>query len=59
LYSLNPMVGAIDGFRWAVIGGDAGVHWPSFLLSCVLIALLLTSGIAYFRRTEKTFADVI
>jgi lipopolysaccharide transport system permease protein len=59
LYSLNPIVGVIDGFRWAIIGGDSTIHWPSFCLSLVLSILLLALGIGYFRKTEKTFADVI
>jgi lipopolysaccharide transport system permease protein len=59
LYSLNPMVGVIDGFRWAIIGGEAELYLPGFLMSIALVALLLTSGIWYFRRTERTFADVI
>jgi len=59
LYSLNPMVGVIDGFRWAIIGGEDELYVPGFLMSIGLVALLLASGIWYFRRTERTFADVI
>ncbi len=59
LYSLNPMVGVIDGFRWAIIGGDVTLYWPGFLLSSLLVAVLLVTGILYFRRMERTFADVI
>lgn len=59
LYSLNPMVGVIDGFRWAILGGNSQLYWPGFLLSIVLTLILLTTGIMYFRKTEKTFADVI
>jgi lipopolysaccharide transport system permease protein len=59
VYSLNPMVSVIDGFRWAIIGGHSELYLPGFLLSCAVIALLLVTGIAHFRRTEKTFADVI
>lgn len=59
LYSLNPMVGVIDGFRWAIIGGDVRIFWPGFLLSLALVVVSLISGIWYFRKTEKTFADVI
>lgn len=59
LYSLNPMVGVIDGFRWAILGGGYQMYWPGFLLSLVLVAFLLAGGIYYFRKTEKTFADVI
>lgn len=59
LYSLNPMVGVIDGFRWSLLGEQATLYLPGFALSMILVALLLSSGIAYFRRTERTFADVI
>lgn len=59
VYSINPMVGVIDGFRWAILGGKAALYLPGFMLSIGLVALLLTSGIWYFRKTERTFADVI
>jgi len=59
LYSINPMVGVIDGFRWAILGGDTQLYWPGFLLSLALVLVILVSGIIYFRKTEKTFADVI
>ncbi len=59
LYSLNPMVGVIDGFRWAILGGDAKLYWPGFTLSMGVVVLLLASGIWYFRKMERTFADVI
>lgn len=59
LYSLNPMVGIIDGFRWAILGGKTALYWPGFMLSCLLIVLLLISGIYYFRKTERSFADLI
>ncbi|MBD2493022.1 ABC transporter permease [Nostoc sp. FACHB-280] len=59
LYSLNPMVGVIDGFRWAILGGDSKIYWPGFSLSLILVGLLLLSGIWYFRKVERTFADVI
>jgi len=59
LYSLNPMVGVIDGFRWAIIGGETMLYWPGFLLSVSLVVILLVTGIRYFRKTEKTFADII
>lgn len=57
LYSMNPMVGVIDGFRWSIIGGE--LYMPGLLLSIGLVAVLLASGIWYFRKTERTFADVI
>ncbi|MFB2773269.1 ABC transporter permease [Pelatocladus sp. BLCC-F211] len=59
LYSLNPMVGVIDGFRWAILGGESQIYLPGFTLSVGLVALLLVSGIWYFRKMERTFADVI
>jgi len=59
LYSINPMVGVIDGFRWAILGGNPQLYWPGFLLSLFLVLVMLVTGIVYFRKTEKTFADVI
>jgi lipopolysaccharide transport system permease protein len=59
LYSLNPMVGVIDGFRWAILGGKSTISWSGFTLSMAFVAFLLASGIWYFRKTERTFADVI
>ncbi|WP_392479082.1 ABC transporter permease [Nostoc sp. C110] len=59
LYYLNPMVGVIDGFRWAILGGESKLYWAGFTLSLVLVALLVVSGIWYFRKMERTFADVI
>lgn len=59
LYSINPMVGVIDGFRWAILGGPVAIYWPGFVLSMLLVAAFLVIGIVYFRRTEKSFADVI
>jgi lipopolysaccharide transport system permease protein len=58
-YSLNPIVGVIDGFRWCVIGGESALYLPGFLLSLGVVALLLWIGVAYFRRTERSFADLI
>lgn len=59
IYSLNPMVGVIDGFRWAIIGGNSNLYLPGFTLSLGLVALLFVSGVWYFRKVERTFADVI
>lgn len=59
LYSLNPMVGVIDGFRWAILGGHSKLYWPGLVLSLFLVLAILATGIIYFRKTEKTFADVI
>ncbi|MBD2254572.1 ABC transporter permease [Nostoc parmelioides] len=59
IYSLNPIVGVIDGFRWAILGGESNLYLPGFLLSLGLVFLLFISGIWYFRKMERTFADVI
>ncbi len=59
LYSLNPMVGVIDGFRWAILGGGAQLYLPGFLLSTALVLAILYGGIRYFRKTERIFADII
>ncbi|MGC8534733.1 MAG: ABC transporter permease [Rhizomicrobium sp.] len=59
LYSLNPVVGVIDGFRWCILGQKSAIYLPGFILSLVLVAFFLWLGLHYFRRTEKTFADVI
>jgi lipopolysaccharide transport system permease protein len=58
LYSLNPMVGVIEGFRWAVFGQG---H-PNFMalgMSAIIIVILMAGGLVFFRRMERTFADVI
>jgi lipopolysaccharide transport system permease protein len=59
LYSLNPMVGVIDGFRWSILGGESKLYLPGFALSVLLVLLMLIAGIIYFRKMERTFADVI
>lgn len=59
IYSLNPMVGVIDGFRWAILRGESQLYLPGFLLSLGLVIFLLGSGTWYFRKMERTFADVI
>jgi len=59
LYSLNPMVGVIDGFRWAVIGDAMKINIPAFTVSLAITALIFITGVMYFRKTEKKFADVI
>lgn len=58
-YSLNPMVGVIDGFRWCVLGGAFEPYWPGVGASLAVVAVLTVTGVVYFRGTEKTFADVI
>ena len=59
LYSLNPIVGVIDGFRWAILGGESHIYMPGFLLSLGLVVSILVTGIQFFRKTERTFADII
>jgi len=59
LYALNPMVGIIDGFRWCLLASSRNIYWPSIAIAVIEIILLLASGIWYFRKTERTFADVI
>lgn len=59
LYSLNPMVGVVDGFRWAILGGRATIYMPGFILSLGIVLVFLIVGVWYFRKTERTFADVI
>ena len=58
-YSLNPMVGVIDGFRWSILGGQQALYLPGLAASIASVGLLLISGIWYFRNTERTFADII
>lgn len=59
IYSLNPMVGVIDGFRWCILGGNASIYMPGFIVSIVITIIFLFLGVWYFRRMEKSFADVI
>jgi lipopolysaccharide transport system permease protein len=59
LYSMNPMVGVIDGFRWCILGGEAQLYLPGFAASVLVAAFFLWFGIHRFRRTEKSFADLI
>jgi lipopolysaccharide transport system permease protein len=59
IYSLNPIVGVIDGFRWAILGGESTLYMPGFLISLILVLFIFFTGILYFRKMEKTFADVI
>ena len=58
LYSMNPMVGVIDGFRYSILG-EQNLYWPGFYFSVVGVALIIVTGICYFRHTERTFADII
>jgi lipopolysaccharide transport system permease protein len=59
LSSLNPMVGVIDGFRWSLLRGESPFQLSSLAISALITAILCVTGIWYFRRTEKMFADVI
>jgi lipopolysaccharide transport system permease protein len=59
VYSLNPIVGVIDGFRWAALGSNSAMYWPGFWMSCLTVGFLMVTGLRYFRKTERAFADVI
>ncbi len=59
LYSLNPMVGVIDGFRWCILGGESTLYLPGLALAVVLTGLFVWLGISSFRGTEKSFADLL
>jgi lipopolysaccharide transport system permease protein len=59
LYSLNPMVGIIDGFRWCLLGARNHINLAALLISIIEVAVILVSGVLYFRKTERTFADLI
>jgi len=59
IYSLNPMVGVIDGFRWCILGSSSPIYWPGFILSLFIVAFFIWLGLSRFRRMEKTFADLI
>jgi lipopolysaccharide transport system permease protein len=59
LYSLNPMVGVIDGFRWSILGTESKLYLPSLFLSLGIVLILLVTGIIHFRKVERTFADIM
>lgn len=59
LYSANPAVGVIDGFRWCLLGGEAHLYLPGFLVSLAVVAAFLWLGVGYFRATERSFADLL
>jgi lipopolysaccharide transport system permease protein len=59
LYSLNPMVGVIDGFRWSILGGQSPLYLPGLAAGCCVAAFFLWFGIHRFRKTERSFADLI
>jgi len=58
IYALNPMVGVIDGFRWALLGQEPAPG-PLLIISSAVAVILLVSGVIYFRRVERTFADMV
>lgn len=59
LYSLNPMAGVIDGFRWCIQGTSASIYWPGLILSLIVSTAVFIFGFKFFRKTERTFADFI
>lgn len=59
LYMLNPLVGAIDGFRWSIIGEPLTFDWPAITISIAVTIASLWSGVAYFRAMENQFADIV
>lgn len=58
-YSLNPMVGVIDGFRWCILGREFEPFWPGFWASAAMVLFLFISGAYFFRSVERSFADVV
>jgi lipopolysaccharide transport system permease protein len=58
IYAINPMVGVIEGFRWSLLG-SAPPNWTMVAVSLMAVAAVLFSGLAYFRKVETTFADII
>jgi lipopolysaccharide transport system permease protein len=59
LYCLNPMVGVVDGFRWSLLGGEAPIYWRGFAISSLVAVTAIVTGVWYFRKTERSFADII
>src|SRR5436305_8516211 len=59
LYSLNPLTGVIDGFRWCILGRASPIYWPGLVLSIGVVTICLWFGIRQFRNMERTFADFI
>jgi len=58
-YSLNPVVGVVDGFRWCLLGGESPLYLPGFFISLAVVAGMLWYGVNYFRATERVFADMV
>jgi lipopolysaccharide transport system permease protein len=59
LYSLNPMVGVINGFRWSILGWNVHLNWQELIFSFIVVSFVLFTGIRFFRKTEKIFADIL
>jgi lipopolysaccharide transport system permease protein len=59
LFALNPMVAVIEGFRWCILGRAFVIDWTGLTLSLLIIVSIAATGFIYFRRTERSFADVI
>jgi lipopolysaccharide transport system permease protein len=59
VFSLNPMVAVIDGFRWCVLGGQSAIYWPGMIEGVAVTAFLLWFGLRQFRAAEKQFADML
>src|SRR5438128_10376575 len=59
LYSLNPLVGVIDGFRWSILGGTSSIYWPGFVCGIAVVTAFLWLGIRKSRSSEKSLADLI
>jgi lipopolysaccharide transport system permease protein len=58
IYSLNPMAGVIDGFRWSILGTPSP-NWNSMIISAISVLVLFLGGLFYFKKMERTFADII
>lgn len=59
IYSLNPMVGVIDGFRWSILGGQSKIYLPGFFISCLVIVIFTLMGLRNFRKMERDFSDLL
>jgi lipopolysaccharide transport system permease protein len=59
LIALNPVSGVIEGVRWSLLGGQMDLYWPGLGISVAVATLLLGTGVWFFRKTERQFADVI
>ncbi|MEM5774960.1 MAG: ABC transporter permease, partial [Anaerolineaceae bacterium] len=59
VYALNPMVGVVEAFRWALLGGDRAAPGLTLIISASVAVILLITGLLFFRRTERLFADMV